>query len=102
MNLPFESGGRHANRLVLVTSLFWLCAVTAGLAILWRYAGTPGPAAAAPARWPIASRLRPDLLRPTLVMFVHPHCPCSRASMSELALVMAHTQDRVASHVVFF
>ena len=98
-----DSWGRlPVTGLVLtIASLVWLAAVTAGLVTLWRYAGTPGPAATA-ANWPTTSRLRRDELRPTLVMFVHPQCPCSRASVGELALLMTHTQQRVTTHVVVY
>jgi hypothetical protein len=34
-------------------------------------------------------------------MFIHPHCPCSRASIGELAVLMAHCQGRVTTHVLF-
>jgi hypothetical protein len=34
-------------------------------------------------------------------MFVHPQCPCSRASIGELALLLAHCQQRVNAHVLF-
>jgi hypothetical protein len=32
---------------------------------------------------------------------MHPHCPCSRASIGELALLMAHCQGRVDAQVLF-
>lgn len=38
---------------------------------------------------------------PTLVMFVHPRCPCSRASLGELAVLLAQSPQRVNVHVVF-
>jgi hypothetical protein len=34
-------------------------------------------------------------------MFLHPHCPCSRASVGELALLMAHCQNRASVIVMF-
>lgn len=33
-------------------------------------------------------------------MMAHPHCPCTRASVGELALLMARTQGRVTSYVL--
>jgi hypothetical protein len=32
-------------------------------------------------------------------MFLHPQCPCSRATVEELALLMAHCHGRLAAHV---
>src|SRR5207245_55082 len=34
-------------------------------------------------------------------MVVHPHCPCSRASIEELAQIMTRCQGRLSSHVFF-
>jgi hypothetical protein len=34
-------------------------------------------------------------------MLVHPHCPCSRASIGELALIMAQSQGRLAAYILF-
>jgi hypothetical protein len=34
-------------------------------------------------------------------MLAHPHCPCTRASIGELALLMAHVQGRLTATVLF-
>ena len=82
--------------------IVWGLVVGAGLMRLWAYADTPGKAAAAPERWPQASRLSRDPQRPTLVLFAHPQCACSRATVNELARLMAHEQGRVTVHVLFY
>ena len=61
----------------------------------------PRAGAQAPAEWPSDSRIRPAPEVPTLLMMVHPHCPCSRASIGELALLMAKVQGRVKANVLF-
>jgi len=81
--------------------LLWLGGVLAGTFVMGRYANSPGQPAAPPLSWPGASRVSRVQDRQTLVMFVHPHCPCSRASVGELALLMAHAQGRVDAHVLF-
>jgi hypothetical protein len=35
-------------------------------------------------------------------MFAHPQCPCTSASLGELAIVMAHSQDRLNADVFFY
>jgi hypothetical protein len=82
-------------------ALLWLAAVAAGLATLAAYDNSPGVAARAPGRWPAASRLALDATRPTLVMLAHPRCTCTRASLGELAELMARTPRRPRGHVVF-
>lgn len=38
--------------------------------------------------WPTGTRLTLDAERPTLVVFLHPRCPCTRASIRELERVL--------------
>jgi hypothetical protein len=64
----------------------WLVLVGVGVRTLHGYSTTPGARAATPASWPRESAL-PRGAGPTAVMFVHPACPCSKASVAELAKV---------------
>lgn len=68
---------------------------------LLHYQNTPGAAARAPEQWPRQSALTPDDSTATLVMFVHPHCPCTRASLSELEIILARCQQQQRTYVVF-
>jgi hypothetical protein len=38
----------------------------------------------------------------TLVVFAHPHCPCSRATVEELALIIARCRGKVEAFVFFY
>ena len=90
------------KRLVILTSMtLWLLLVGIGLAVLGDYENTPGVAAKSPALWPAESRIERAPDKATLIMLVHPHCPCSRASMGELALLMTHSQGRLTAYVLF-
>ena len=61
----------------------------------------PGRGAHPPSHWPEGSRIERSPGRATLVMLVHPQCPCSRASIAELAVLMTHLQGRLSAHVLF-
>jgi hypothetical protein len=90
------------NRLILITAgALWLFAISTGMGFLWNYESIPGAAAAAPAQWPADSRIKRAPERATLVMLAHPQCPCTRASMSELARLMTQAQGRVTAYVLF-
>ena len=90
------------NRLTLTAlGALWLLIIGAGLVILRDYESKPGVAAAAPGLWPAASHIEPAADRPTLVMLAHPHCPCTRASIGELARLMTQAQGRVTAYVLF-
>lgn len=92
---------RKENLLFVVSGLLWVTMVGVGLGIVWRYENTPG-VAAAPARfWPAESGLQRPPGTATIVMLAHPHCPCTRASIGELALLMAGCQGRVQAQVLF-
>lgn len=78
----------------------WLAAVGTGFGMLWRYKSIPGADAVHPARWPAGSAVGRDAGRATLVLFAHPMCPCTRASLSELARLLPVLGDRVSARVV--
>lgn len=90
------------TRLMLLTALaLWLLVIGIGLCVLWSYENTPGVAAKPTASWPSDTRIQRAPDHATLVMLVHPHCPCTRASIGELAALMAHTQGRLTAYVLF-
>ena len=63
------------------------------------------PPRAAPAatveRWPDASRLPRDPTSPTLVMFAHPRCECTRAGLVALSKVMTRAEGKIDAYVLF-
>ncbi len=79
----------------------WLFIIGIGWTMLSRYENTPGQAEAAPQRWPLTSQMPRIPHFSTLLMFVHPHCPCTRASLEELALIETHCQHKAKTQVIF-
>jgi len=88
--------------ILLVSSVLWLFSVVAGLRVMLTYENTPGISATAPVQWPANSGLRRAPAGATLVMLVHPQCPCTRASIGELNALMAQCQGKVSVYVLFF
>jgi len=80
---------------------FWLCGVVSGLWVLWAYENRPGAAANAPQGWPAATALTRAASRPTLVFVAHPQCTCTRASLDELAEILARSTSRPKTYVLF-
>lgn len=80
--------------------LLWLGLATAGLTGLASYAATPGATSEAPNHWPQASGITPVDGEPTLLLFLHPYCPCSSATLEGLNQLLAETQGRCAVHVL--
>src|SRR5436305_7201217 len=93
---------RRRFRLLLMTfGVLWLLVIGVGVCLLCSYENTPGVAAMPPERWPVESRIQHASDGATLVMLVHPHCPCTRASLGELASLMAHCQGHLTAYVLF-
>jgi hypothetical protein len=91
-----------SRRLVLpLVIVAWAALVAGGTVALARYKAQPGPQAAGPASWP-AESIAPRLEGlHTLVMLAHPRCPCTMASLTELARLLSRLDGRVRSSVVF-
>lgn len=98
MNVPFANMSRVARWMAIGT---WIVAVGGGFVWLTKYQNAPGAPAQAPASWPTASAIphAPDV--PTLLVFAHPRCPCTDATMGELRRLMRHVAGRVQVHAVF-
>lgn len=93
---------RAGRNLVILTSItLWLMIIGTGLFVLMAYENTPGVAAKPLGTWPADSRIQRAPEQATLVMLVHPHCPCSRASLGELAILMAQSRGRLTAYVLF-
>jgi hypothetical protein len=91
---------KHA--VVAIALAVWLPGVTYGFSVLWRYSMTPGHPASPPAKWPLQVSLQRNPTEATLLMFAHPQCGCSRASLGELAIIMAHAQEKISANVFFY
>lgn len=81
------------DRLLWLAAVGWMAVVSAGFAA-WHDAGR------APVE-PIAAPDRPPSGKWTLTVFVHPHCPCSRAGFADLPRLAADGPTPLAVEVVF-
>jgi len=79
----------------------WLIAVAIGFGVVSSYDASPGKSGVAPPTWPDDVDVSRHDSVATLVMFLHPHCPCSRASLGELERLVARCHDHVAVRIMF-
>jgi hypothetical protein len=84
-----------------VLALLWLAALGYGMQVLFKYETTPGSSGPLVSKWPAASSISRQPNKPILVMVAHPRCPCTRASIAELAEVIAHAPSGVNATVLF-
>lgn len=86
----------------LALLLVWPLAVVPGFVVVERYAATPGRPADPPAVWPARVDVQRTSGLATIVMLAHPRCPCTHASIEELARLMAQVAGRAEAFVLFF
>lgn len=92
---PATRPGWARRFLVTTLTLAWLIAVGGFFHWIWKYQTTAGEAASAPLSWPAATSIQHDSARPKLVMFLHPFCSCSRASLTELRELVARNPGKL-------
>ncbi len=78
----------------------WIAGSAAAMAALEHYSLTPGPRAAAPAVWPSDSALQRTKGHATALLFAHPRCPCTRASLLELKRALEKSDGNTDVSVV--
>lgn len=87
--------------ILIILGIIWFGSVSYGLAMLYQYENEPSIEGKVPDQWPALLPFQPSGHFYHLVMTAHPHCPCTRASVSELARIMAQTQGKLKAYVLF-
>ena len=75
---------KRSQLIFTFTCLLWAFSIGLGLYLLMKHELSPGKPAKPPVNWPKDSNLKLSTDKDTLVMFVHPQCPCTRASLEQL------------------
>lgn len=85
----------------IVGFALWGSALMTGLAGMSRFSLTPGSSGKIPANWPEQSSLSRQSGVPTILLFAHPRCPCTTASLEQLKPILAKAQVAFRCYVVF-
>ncbi len=96
---PAQRGWRLRTTIIVV---LWLAAIFGGIAAMRGYEFTAGTDPRAPFRWPEASSIPRKACTPTLVVFAHPRCPCTKATLDQLASALEKAGASAGAKVVFF
>jgi len=91
---------KHA--VVAIALAVWVPSVAYGFSVLWRYSMTPGHPASPPSKWPSQVPITRNPAQATLLMFAHPECGCSKASLGELEIIMARAPEKLRVNVMFY
>jgi hypothetical protein len=87
---------------MLAGTAIWGLAVATGFFALQLYKSSPGQGGRNIEHWPGTSRVPHHDTRPTLIVAVHPLCPCTQATVSELARVLTRCKGQVEVHVLVY
>lgn len=85
-----------------LAAVVWAGTVAVAYRAIRKFESTPGLAANAPAIWPANSGIARAADEWSLVMLVHPHCSCSRASVSELQAVLEKATPSLRTYVLVY
>lgn len=88
-------------RTALVLALL-VVPMTAGLGLWSSYAARPGAGPQAPLEWPMGSSVERALDRPTLLVFAHPRCPCTRASLENLDRLLTNFRGPLRAELLLW
>jgi hypothetical protein len=99
MKLEMTSHQRWAT---FTATFFWGLAVAIGFLALRFHAASPGQSGPAVERWPGRTQIPLSRRVPTLVVAVHPLCPCTRASVAELARLLSTCEGQVEVYILVF
>ena len=90
----------------MLTRSFLVSAAVLAVALGWyqlfRFSSTPGAQFAAPAHWPAQISLSRAPRLPTLLVFVHPRCSCTPATLSQLDSMLESTHAAVQVALVVY
>ncbi|MGE0374329.1 MAG: RedB protein [Planctomycetaceae bacterium] len=103
--IPPASGGESTkciSRGLILGIALWAVVTAAGAIVLVSYSNSSGDVGRASPRFPTHAGIAGSSERFTLVMFAHPRCPCSKASIEQLARIHARCRDRLEIRVLFF
>jgi len=92
--------GQGTSAAGAIAVAIWMAATVLGMWFVAKYEATPGVSGAAPARFPGATEADGNV--PRLMMFAHPQCPCTQASLAEFAELLARHPGSCRAEVVFF
>jgi hypothetical protein len=87
---------------LILAACIWTATVGAMYKSVRRFETTPGRAAAPLTSWPAKSGITPMPGRWSLVMLVHPHCGCSRASIQELERIIEMSDPSLQTYMLVY
>lgn len=93
---------RAKSAAVATAIAVWISLAFAGVLSLWTYKYSPGRKSEVADDWPKESCIVRNSDRPTLLVFIHPQCPCGPATYFELEKLLADVDHPVDAVFVVY
>lgn len=93
---------RLASAILALAVVLWIATVFVIYRAIRHFETTPGHAASARRVWPASSSIARPAGRWSLVMLVHPHCSCSRASVQELQAILDKAPASLRTYILVY
>lgn len=92
---------QRRNPRLMCCFMLWVMGIFAVTTAMTHYNATPGRSAYAASDWPVNTGLHPASDKATLLVFIHPHCPCTSATLAELERLAADAVAPVQMLLIF-
>lgn len=89
------------NLITVLILVVWIGLIALGAKILLNYDFKSGPQSSSIKHFPKKSKLKLDPKLETILIFVHPNCPCSSASLEELNRLITNSQGKLKTIIIF-
>jgi hypothetical protein len=90
-----------AQSQIAIPIAVWSIGIAVGLRAMLNFELSPAETPSVIATWPAGTRMIRDVHHPTLLLFLHPRCPCSRATLAELERLLAACPGRCSVRIIF-
>ena len=90
------------SAILALLCLAWGVTIVAGMYKVTVYSRSPGEAAPQPGQWPRGTTVPLAGDRPTMLLTLHPRCVCSRATLEELARLLAEISSPIRIQALMY
>ncbi|MBA2116445.1 hypothetical protein [Bremerella alba] len=85
-----------------IVVIVWVVLIGCAFTALLAYHNMPGQRSDEAMVWPANNAIKLDTQRANLLVFIHPQCPCSVATLNELTRIQSICGARLNTQVVFY
>jgi hypothetical protein len=86
---------------LLTVGLIWTASIGLAVRSIMAIERMPGKVGSVSSAWPTAAELQPAPQTATIVLVAHPRCPCTKATLAQLAQIVTRSPRPLKGFVLF-